>query len=174
MSPDETGTSQFKKPPKPTVAPTVTRRPTTADMRSRQHPKAIYTPEQLTRFVLTGLGVCIFAIFLGVVSNSFGLFVVLLVVGLVLAGLFARYPHLGKPKTEMYCPNCGVSSVPQIVVKGSLGVELVLWLFFLLPGLIYSVWRFTSRHEVCPSCRQAGMIPSDSPRALMLKGKADP
>ena len=171
MSPEETGASQFKKPPKQVVAPTAPRKQTTADARPRQRPGPIYTPEQLTRFVLVGLGATAFAIALGVVSKSFGLFLALFLVGLVLAGLFARDPHLGNRKTEMYCPNCGVSGVPQTIVKGSLIAELVLWLFFLLPGVIYSIWRFTSRHEACPSCRQAGMIPSDSPRALMLKRK---
>lgn len=68
-------------------------------------------------------------------------------------------------KAQMYCPNCGTVGAPKKIVKGSFLVEVVLWLCFLLPGLIYSVWRLTSKAEVCPSCSAQNMIPLDSPKA---------
>lgn len=70
---------------------------------------------------------------------------------------------------EMYCPNCGVVGYPTRITKGSFVVEVFLWLLFILPGVLYTVWRLTSQYDGCPSCRQAGMIPSDSPRARELR-----
>jgi hypothetical protein len=41
-----------------------------------------------------------------------------------------------------------------------------LWLAFILPGLVYSVWRHNKRHDACPKCGSAALIPADSPKAL--------
>lgn len=61
------------------------------------------------------------------------------------------------------CTSCGFSGKPQRKVKGSILIEIVLWLFFILPGIIYSVWRLTSNISVCPKCGNTTMIPMDSP-----------
>jgi len=66
------------------------------------------------------------------------------------------------------CPHCGYLGDSKIVTKGSFWIELVLWIFFIIPGVIYSLWRLTSRASVCPSCGAAGMIPIDSPRGNLL------
>lgn len=44
-------------------------------------------------------------------------------------------------------------------------VELVRWLTFILPGLIYSIWRYNSRRTVCANCGWGEQIPVDSPVA---------
>jgi len=66
-------------------------------------------------------------------------------------------------KDEIVCTSCGFLGEPITVTKGSFGVELALWLCFLLPGLIYSVWRISTRHKACPACGNAMIIPSASP-----------
>ena len=66
---------------------------------------------------------------------------------------------------EMFCPNCGATAKPESFIRGSFVIELFLWLLFLLPGLIYCIWRLTTRYEGCPVCEHPGMIPLDSPRA---------
>lgn len=53
-------------------------------------------------------------------------------------------------------------------MSGSGFLEIVLWFCFLIPGLIYSLWRGSSRKYVCPSCSSAGLIPSDSPVARAM------
>ena len=65
---------------------------------------------------------------------------------------------------EMLCTNCGYQGWPRTITKGNFGTELLLWLLFLLPGLIYLCWRHISRYEGCPEC-EAIMIPIDSPVA---------
>ncbi len=66
---------------------------------------------------------------------------------------------------QMYCKNCGTTAVPKRIMKGSVLIELFLWLLFLLPGLIYSIWRHTSVYQGCPSCIAGSMIPLNSPLA---------
>ncbi len=62
------------------------------------------------------------------------------------------------------CLNCGTQGNPSKHTKGSIWIELVLWLLFIVPGLLYSLWRLTSKVLVCPSCKQPVMIPIDSPK----------
>lgn len=69
---------------------------------------------------------------------------------------------------EMVCPHCGYLGVVKRQPKGSFWIELVLWLAFLLPGLIYSIWRLTNTHTICPSCGSDGMVPALSPRGKKL------
>ncbi|HAK87902.1 MAG: hypothetical protein A2X55_12465 [Nitrospirae bacterium GWB2_47_37] len=65
--------------------------------------------------------------------------------------------------SEIVCTSCGFTGESSAVTKGSIGTELVLWLFFLIPGLIYSIWRLSSKYEACPKCKQNTIIPIDSP-----------
>lgn len=56
-----------------------------------------------------------------------------------------------KPPT-VHCPNCGYTGLPQKVARGSGVIEVILWLCYLIPGLLYSVWRAGTKHYVCPKC----------------------
>jgi hypothetical protein len=64
---------------------------------------------------------------------------------------------------ESICTTCGYVGKPVKIIKGSVLLELLLWLCFLLPGIFYSVWRSNSRVEICPKCKNSSMIPVDSP-----------
>jgi hypothetical protein len=77
-----------------------------------------------------------------------------------------------RPKAKLFCPACGTLAVPKQARRGSLGVEVVLWLLLLVPGLIYSVWRLSGDTNTCPACGARTLIPADSPVAVrMLQGK---
>lgn len=69
---------------------------------------------------------------------------------------------------QMICSNCGYVGVPKRVTKGSMGIEIVLWLFFIIPGVIYSLWRGSSKFKACPSCGAQNMIPLDTPNGRKL------
>src|SRR5262249_46741156 len=58
--------------------------------------------------------------------------------------------------------------------KGSILTEIILWLFFLLPGLIYSLWRATTNYWGCPQCASQNMIPVDSPSAQKFFAETKP
>lgn len=61
------------------------------------------------------------------------------------------------------CTTCGAQGIPKTRVKGSIGIEIVLWLCFLVPGLIYSIWRLTTKEKVCSTCGANTLVPIDSP-----------
>lgn len=67
------------------------------------------------------------------------------------------------------CSNCGYTGQPKKVTKGSTLMELVLWLCFIFPGLIYSIWRLTTKHMACPKCGASQFVPLDSPRGKKLQ-----
>ena len=77
-------------------------------------------------------------------------------------------PEPTYPKSACICPNCGSIGKPKSVTRGSIFIEIILWLAFLIPGLIYSIWRLTTRHKACPQCLSSHPIPLDSPRGRKL------
>jgi len=89
------------------------------------------------------------------------------IIGTVVYIMVRFMTQTGESKTGniQYCPNCGTQAEPKKKIKGSAVTEIVLWLFFILPGLIYSIWRLSSRHLACPKCGAPGMIPRNSPVA---------
>ncbi|MBL8316084.1 MAG: hypothetical protein JNK55_20295 [Rubrivivax sp.] len=66
---------------------------------------------------------------------------------------------------EMVCTNCGHVGETKTLTKGHIAIELILWLCFLIPGIIYSVWRHASRVEVCPVCGNDKLLPKAAPMA---------
>lgn len=69
------------------------------------------------------------------------------------------------PTLRWLCTTCGAKTNPVTLTKGSFGMEVLLWLLMILPGVLYSLWRLTSREKGCPNCRKATLIPIDSPIA---------
>jgi len=68
----------------------------------------------------------------------------------------------------MICTECGSVGKPKSAVKGSFLIEVILWLCFLIPGIIYSLWRMGSRHKACRECGATTMVPLNSPRGRKL------
>jgi hypothetical protein len=64
---------------------------------------------------------------------------------------------------ERVCKDCGTVGEGKTVARGSFLMEVVLWLCFLVPGLIYSVWRLTSKRDVCTACGSENLVPLSSP-----------
>ncbi len=71
----------------------------------------------------------------------------------------------GDLRGKWYCSHCGVIGRPKRYTKGSFGIEIVLYLLMILPGVLYTVWRLTSKYEGCPSCGSPNMMPATSPKA---------
>ena len=69
---------------------------------------------------------------------------------------------------ELLCAKCGHQGNPKVVTKGSIFIEIMLWLFFIVPGIIYSIWRLSNRYRACPKCKEPNMIPLDSPVAKKM------
>jgi hypothetical protein len=70
---------------------------------------------------------------------------------------------------QKICSICGTVGYPKTITRGSIMIEIILWLCFLVPGLLYSIWRLTTRTaNGCPSCGSTSMIPLNSPIARQL------
>ena len=54
---------------------------------------------------------------------------------------------------QIKCTNCGYKGIAERHTQGTCCIELVLWFFFIIPGIIYSIWRVTSRKWRCPKCK---------------------
>lgn len=63
----------------------------------------------------------------------------------------------GLPK--YYCNTCR-NYTPTALNKGSGWIEFVLYLLYIFPGIIYSVWRRAGSPNVCPLCRAAALVPA--------------
>lgn len=69
----------------------------------------------------------------------------------------------------MFCTRCGHEGDSKTKTRGSLLIEVVLWLCFIVPGLVYSLWRHSSRQPVCAKCGSDALIPPDTPAAMAQK-----
>lgn len=72
---------------------------------------------------------------------------------------------------ELICATCGTQGKPKLETRGSFFIEVILWLCFLVPGIIYSIWRLTTRRPVCKTCGSNQMVPLSSPAGRELAAK---
>jgi len=103
---------------------------------------------------------------------------ILFVVGIVHKILASRRRNLMQPKPKprpqpsyrapqslKYCLDCGTTGKSEEHTPGSFLTEIFLWLCFLVPGIIYSVWRLSARYQGCQKCGSKRIVPADSPVA---------
>jgi hypothetical protein len=69
----------------------------------------------------------------------------------------------GALMSNMVCKDCGTVGETTTETRGSRFIELLAWLCFLIPGLIYSMWRMSTKHETCRACGSEKILPVDSP-----------
>ena len=64
------------------------------------------------------------------------------------------------------CTTCGHETLQPIrKMPGTPWVSLGLLVPFVLPGVIYQIWRIAMRRPVCPRCGSPALIPGDAPLA---------
>lgn len=73
----------------------------------------------------------------------------------------------GTNHPEMICTDCGTVSEGTDQIRGSGLIELIMWLCFIIPGLIYSLWRNSTKTRVCIICH-GKLIHLDTPRGQQL------
>ncbi len=76
--------------------------------------------------------------------------------------------------TKKICANCGITAIPKRFTKGNILIEIILWLFFIIPGLIYSIWRMSTKENICPSCKSPNPVDLKSPRGIKLSEEFKP
>ncbi len=66
---------------------------------------------------------------------------------------------LRRSEESLICTACGAqTNMPQSQTRGSFIIEIILWLALIIPGLLYSLWRQSTRKKVCPACGSATLI----------------
>lgn len=103
--------------------------------------------------------------------NSAAAFIPAIIVLALLAWLIAR---LFRSPSKLVCTACGTVAKPKMVTRGSILIEIVLWLCFIIPGLIYSIWRHTTRGNACAACGSEQLVPVESPVGRKLIAKHMP
>lgn len=63
--------------------------------------------------------------------------------------------------SRFYCTNCQTRP-SHAVLKGNGWIEFVLYLFYILPGVVYSIWRRSGPPNGCPTCGNATLIPAEA------------
>jgi hypothetical protein len=74
----------------------------------------------------------------------------------------------------MICTRCGTIGWPQRHTPRSFGLELLLFLLFVIPCLVYGVWRLAARRWVCAACVADALVPIDSPTGRLGRRSARP
>ncbi len=69
------------------------------------------------------------------------------------------------------CTVCEHHGPAKMHTKGSTAIELILWLLFIVPGLIYSLWRLSTRRPVCAQCGSEQIVPATSPAGQRVLAK---
>jgi len=63
----------------------------------------------------------------------------------------------------LVCTTCGHAGPPRVETRGNFLIEVIAWLAFIVPGLVYSLWRLSARRRVCAECGSAALVPLTSP-----------
>lgn len=63
------------------------------------------------------------------------------------------------PSHSYYCNACG-NYTSTAMRKGNGWIELILYLCWLIPGILYSIWRRSGSPNVCPICKSNGLVPA--------------
>lgn len=74
-----------------------------------------------------------------------------------------------KPTDYDICTRCGTYGLFKEQTKGYLAIEIILWCLMILPGMIYTIWRLTTRRKYCSKCGSDQVIPLQSPIGKELK-----
>lgn len=77
---------------------------------------------------------------------------------------------------NLICTLCGYAGEANKKARGNGFIEFILWWFFLIPGIVYSIWRRNNKENICPRCQNKAMIPMDTPmgQKLMAEQRNNP
>jgi hypothetical protein len=91
--------------------------------------------------------------------------VLLVVLAIVLCFWFKPEP------AKKVCTRCHAVGLPRNEVRGSFGIEVLLWICFIIPGVLYSFWRLSSKRPVCQTCGSDALVPVNSPAGMAIAEK---
>jgi len=99
-----------------------------------------------------------------------GYLLILAMVYFIASKIYEGYRETGDGRR--HCMTCGIDGAPKRETRGSFAIEVILWLCFLVPGLIYSIWRISTRFDSCAACGSKQLVPVNAPAAVAQKESA--
>ena len=87
----------------------------------------------------------------------------------VLAALIWWVWRLFRPGPRVVCQRCGQMGRARRVARGNHGIELLLYLLFIIPGMIYSSWRASTVAHACRMCGSRDVLPAKSPLGQVIQ-----
>jgi hypothetical protein len=77
-------------------------------------------------------------------------------------------PETPPAKAPLHCMDCGSDFTPTAgPARGNGAIELVLYLFMIFPGIMYSIWRRSGQGKrPCRVCGSDRTVPASSPAAV--------
>lgn len=84
-----------------------------------------------------------------------------------------KQPARANPQ-DLICRSCGTLGGGEVKRKGSGGIELLLYLIAIVPGIIYSLWRSSNKQIACAQCGGKEIIAIGSPVGQKLMREIHP
>ncbi len=78
------------------------------------------------------------------------------------------------PANVAVCKNCEAIGQTASKMPGHTLIEVALYLFWIFPGVIYSIWRRKSVKHVCSVCGSDQLLPARSPVAQQILNRTRP
>lgn len=76
-----------------------------------------------------------------------------------LAGAGTNIARPAQATGQYYCNHCH-NHTSEALKKGNGWIELVLYFFWVAPGVLYSIWRRSGTPSVCPLCKAVSLVPA--------------
>lgn len=61
-------------------------------------------------------------------------------------------------RDRYHCKNCNLTVYPIPKRRGNTLLQVILFLFFIIPGIIYTIWRLGGYKIVCPRCKKSNLV----------------
>lgn len=71
--------------------------------------------------------------------------------------------NLRLPSHTRICKACGTLNTEGEGLPGSGWIELVLYVCYIVPGIIYSIWRRTKKNAACVACSSRDLVQIGTP-----------
>lgn len=87
----------------------------------------------------------------------------LLLIGFLLYRIGQRASINDSLDEEAVCRSCESVAFPKTEKPGSMLFGICLFFVFVVPGVLYAIWRITNQTEVCSFCGSEDLVPKYSP-----------
>lgn len=73
------------------------------------------------------------------------------------------------------CTTCGTEAVGGYRRRGNGAAELLLWVCFIVPGIVYTAWRNLGPNvRICLTCGHETMVPLSTPVGRRMHEELEP